>query len=213
MRLALLGLLSLAWLAGCNPGEVRGSGNRSSDVRKPGLFSEIELVGAYSAEVKLDRKDHQVTIEADDNLLPLIVTEADGAKLRVSTRKPLSSKGPLHLVVEAPDIKHLSIDGAAKASIAGLDNARLQIDIRGAGTVTAKGITQKLKVFITGAGEAALETLAAKEAMVGIQGAGTVDLASPEHLEVVLEGAGKVTYSGSPVIEQDIRGVGTLVKR
>jgi hypothetical protein len=206
------GLLVLALLAACDR-RLKGNGSIAKEVRKPGPFSEIELRGSYRVRVVLQSADHSVTLEGDGNLLPVITSTTNGKRLVVESQEAISPSRPIALVIAAPDASLVRCSGANEVTVEKVENGRLQLDLKGAGSLRASGRTDKLKVFVEGAGDARLTELAARHALVMVEGAGTVDLPSLEHLEVEIRGAATVSYAGDPKVKKLVRGAGTLRKR
>ncbi len=206
----------MTWLAAASFGcdrELAGNGSVKSDVRTPGPFSELEVSGAFVVKVKLKAAAHEVTIEGDDNLLPEIVTRTDGKRLTVTTARGVAPSRPIVVAVAAPDIALVRTRGAVDVTISDVDNARLQVDLDGSGKATATGRTQKLKVFVKGAGKIETAGLATREALVMIEGAGSIELADLLELEAEIHGAGAVRYGGDPKVTKIVRGAGTVEKR
>ncbi len=164
-------------------------------------------------EVALGGEGHAVSIDADDNLLPELRSESDGKRLAIDAARALKPSRRIHVTVEAPDIALLRCHGSIDARVRGIRDARFQIDLLGSGSVEASGSTQKLKVYLKGSGAAHLEKLAIEEALVDVDGSGSADIAAPKHLEAEIHGSGAVTYEGTPVIEQTVRGAGKLSHR
>lgn len=206
----------MTWLVaasfGCDRG-LAGSGSAKSEVRTPGLFSEIEVSGAFVVKVTMKAAAHAVTIEGDDNLLPEIVTRTDGKRLTVTTARSIAPSRPIVIAVAAPDVVLVRTQGAVDLTISDVDNARLQVDLEGSGKATATGRTQKLKVYVKGAGKVEMAGLATREALVMIEGAGSIELADLLELEAEIHGAGTVRYGGDPKVNKLVRGAGTIEKR
>ncbi|MHB8872955.1 MAG: head GIN domain-containing protein [Myxococcaceae bacterium] len=68
-------------LAGC--GGVPGNGDIRQEVREVGAFEAVNVSFGLTAEVRLGETT-SVTIEADENLLPLFVTEVKDGRLDVT---------------------------------------------------------------------------------------------------------------------------------
>ena len=72
-------IVSSKWVNDMFPGAVSGSGKIETEARTPGEFDSIAI--AYPATIVVNQGDEYLaTVEADDNLLPqLVTTVRDGA--------------------------------------------------------------------------------------------------------------------------------------
>lgn len=178
-------------------GGVHGSGNSTSERRDVTGFHGIEVGGVYQVEVTA-QQDFSVTVEADDNLVPLIRTEVDGGILRIVSDKRISPKSVIRIVIAAPDIDDLNVSGAANVTVSDIKNAGLSIDASGASKVTVNGETEKLTVDVSGAMRVDAVDLAAVNATVGASGASQVTVNVSGDLRTSASGASRITYAGSP---------------
>lgn len=190
-----------------------GSGRSSTEPRIPGRFAEIEAHGDLSLVVSLGGGAHTVTVEVDADLQDAVAVTSNGKRLSIRVDERARPVVRPRITVSAPDVALVRSVGAVDTSIEGVRNARFQLDHAGTGTVTARGATQKLKVFVEGAGVLKLEELTAEEALVHVSGNGSAAIAAPRHLEVELHGRGRVSHAGTPTIESVIRDAGKLERR
>jgi hypothetical protein len=197
---------------GCE-GAVAGSGNVKSEARTPGPFSEIEVRGDYEVSIRLQADGHRIAVDGDDNLLPEVRTTTNGKRLLIERARSIRPTRRIGIVIAAPDLTLCRCLGSVAVRVSDVRNARFQVDLDGSGSAEAEGSTENLKVFVNGSGSARLEKLACKRALVNVNGSGSADIASPELLEVEIHGSARVSYGGSPKIEQTVRGSGQLVKR
>jgi len=205
-------LFAAAAFVGCRRPTV-GSGVVATAERSPGAFAEVELRGDFDVDIQLGRERHHLTLELDDNLVELAHTETNGRRLIVEFDTAARPKLRPRLRIEAPDLVLVRCIGTVDIRASGVRNARFQIDLRGAGSATAVGSTQKLKVFVDGSGRVHLESLAIEEALVHVSGSGSADIGAPKHLEAELHGTATVTYQGEPTLESTVRDASTLSKR
>ena len=85
------------------------------------------------------------------------------------------------------------------------------LESKGASEVSLDGNVDRLLVDMTGASQLAADRLHAKTAEISTTGAGDADVAVTDTLNVVITGAGKVTYSGNPpTIKKQITGAGSI---
>ena len=211
-RRVAFGLFLVAALAACRR-PPQGSGVEAAAERKTGPFAELEVQGDFEVTVELGRAQHRVSVTADDNLVGLLRTDSNGRRLHVRFDGDVHPRVRPRLRIEAPDLVLVRCIGTVDLHASQVRNARFQLDLRGTGSAMVTGSTQKLKVFIDGAGTASLEALAIEEALVNVSGNGRADVASPRQLEVELHGNAAVSYSGTPRLESTIRDLGKLTRR
>jgi Putative auto-transporter adhesin, head GIN domain len=176
---------------------IQGSGDLKTEKRDLSDFKGVKVSGVFQVEITV-QDNFEVQIEADDNLLEYIETEVDGDNLEISTNKRISSKNPLIVKIGAPNIDDIDASGAAKISISNLNNDVLKIDLSGATTLTAAGITKNLEIDLSGASRVDAANLKAENVTVESSGASKADVFASNLLDADLSGASGVTYSGSP---------------
>jgi hypothetical protein len=205
-------LVGLALVLGCSRNEV-GSGNVTSVERDVGPFAELQIVGGFDVVIRLGAPKHVIAFTIDDNLATRVTAENNGRRLVATLDRDAKPTARPQLRVDAPDLVLVRCDGDPNVTLHSVRNARLQLDLKEAGSIRANGSTQKLKVFIDGRGQARLEDLRIEEALVHVSGAGQAHIARPTHLEAELHGSARVTYEGTPTIESVVRDSGVLEPR
>jgi hypothetical protein len=209
-RSLLILLLLLAGLAGCSG--VEGSGTPATDTRTVSSFSEIEVHGVVRLEL-VAGKSPTLELTGDDNLLPLVETKVDGARLIVRNTETVRPELPLVVKVTAEDVSKVVAHGAVEVDASGLDNDAFELSLHGAADAKLAGKTKKLSLRVSGAAEIDAKGMSADRAEVNVSGAGDVHVAEPSELDVEISGAGSVSYGGDPKISKSISGAGSLDKR
>ncbi|MBP3960107.1 DUF2807 domain-containing protein [Gemmata sp. G18] len=209
---------------------VEGSGNSVTEERSIGPVSEVTLSGVGDVVIKQgDVASLRVT--ADDNILPLLVSESNGNKLRLSTRSSsMRPKTKIAYVVTVPQLDALTVSGAGNVTVEKLTGDDLKVKLSGAGTATLREVTYKeLALDLSGAGKAtatgtATRTtfklsgagkidatgLQAVSADVRVSGAGHANVWAARELKANVSGAGGVKYKGTPQLEQKVSGAGSV---
>jgi Protein of unknown function (DUF2807). len=192
---------------------VKGSGNIVTETRDISGFKGIDVSGVFNVEI-VAQKEFGVQIEADDNLIPLILTEVNDGVLEISTNKRIRSSSRLTIRISAPDIDKIQSSGVAKVSLIDLKNSALKIDLSGASKVTVAGETSELNVEVSGASKVDAENLKTVNADVEASGASKVSVNVTGDLKADCSGASKVTYSGTPAnIEKHSTGASKIEQR
>jgi hypothetical protein len=209
-------LLAVAVSIGCarwdNQNQVQGSGVAKTEAREVEKFDQLTITGGMDATVTIGDQQ-SVSIEADDNILPVIDTRVENGKLIVEPTEGYSSKTPVKLTITVPQLTGVAINGSGDVDVSGLDGAEsFAVAINGSGDVTAKGTAQSVSVAVRGSGDVKLQELAAKNGKVAVAGSGDVTVNASDALDVSIAGSGDVKYLGSPKVTKSIAGVGDVRK-
>ena len=216
MRKFACSLLLLPLLAaGCHHGlraEIRGSGKRELQKRQVAPFTSILTEGAFNIQVTC-QKDLSLELEGDDNVLDAISTEVSNNVLRLKNTKNYSVNEPVSLKITMPNLDGLSVSGAGRIEIRGMNNDNFQIDSSGAPVITVAGNTKLITIDSKGAGKIDTHNLRAARAVVDSKGVSRIDLDVKDQLDVTVSGPSTVTYIGDPVVNRRINGPGKVEKR
>lgn len=215
MRKLVWLIVALALLvAGCHVrfGGTKGSGKRIVEKRTIGSFTSITTEGAYDIEVTL-QKEPSLEIEGDDNIVPLIATAISNNVLHVSSRQGYSVDDPIRIKLSVPNLEGLSVSGAGKIDIKGMNNDNFEIDSKGAPTIMVSGTTKTITIDSSGAGQIDTQNLRASRATVEVSGAAKIELDVAEQLDVTVSGPSSVIYRGDPVVNKTVNGPGTVERR
>ena len=201
---------------------VTPSGNVKTETRAITGFNGIGLSLPANVTVRQGNKEG-ITIETDDNFLPLIETV-------VERNINFRGKFKMNIVIEVINIDHLSIAGSGdilaeqlrspklKASIAGsgdikiksLASNELKVSISGSGDFNAAGSAEEIEVSIAGSGDVKADKLKAKSAKVSIAGSGGVGLWATDAIKISIAGSGDIRYFGDPTITKSVAGSGNI---
>lgn len=214
---------------------VNGNGVLKAENRNLTGFKGVSAAGGMDV-VLIPGSQHSVRIEADENLLPHIVTELDGDVLEIEPQKGynLRPDAGMRIYVTAPVFNTIEVSGSGNVTsqgriraenkletdISGSGSMKLDVDapevdmeITGSGSVTLSGNTRRLRSEITGSGELYAFDLMSEQAEVEIAGSGDAQVFASKQLGISISGAGNVDYKGNPpVINQNVAGSGTVRK-
>ncbi len=215
-------------------GHVVGSGNVVSEQRDVGDFDEITLSGVGRLHITQTGSE-SLTIEAEDNILPLLTSEVHGRRLVLGTEpgSHFSPKKPIRFTLTVKDLSAVRLSGAGNIVIPALGTPSLQLEISGAGNMTVTGLAaDSLEVTLSGAGSLTCageardqetrisgagsyhgEDLASMTARVVISGTGSAHVRVSEQLDARISGVGSIVYSGSPTVRKSVSGVGRISQR
>ncbi len=210
---------------------VQGSGNIKTETRALGHFNGVAMGLPGHMELRIGSTEG-VTIETDDNLLPLIETVIENGtlKIRPSRRNLNIESRRLNIVVQAKGIDNLSLGGSGSIDADPLRGAKVHIDLGGAGSINVKGIESdslsisvggsgglkvgggaapKLSVSLAGSGDVDLGRLQSIDASVNVAGSGEAKIAVRDRLNVTIAGSGDVNYYGDPKVSKTVVGSGS----
>jgi hypothetical protein len=218
-------------VVGSNQNTVRGSGKIATETRTVSNFNQVSLLG--SGDLTIQSGEHEsLTIEAEDNILPLIRSEVKGSRLELGF-KPNTSvdhSRPIHFTLVVKNLTAVTLEGSGNVtnsslntdhldlSILGSGNMRfenlkaqaLKLDLVGSGNVDVAGEVQSQQVSIPGSGSYRANDLNSQTAQVSILGSGEANLWAEKSLDIEIAGSGSVKYYGSPQVTQKITGSGNV---
>ena len=219
----------LDWFGG---NRIEGSGNIKSLTRELGHFTGVAVNLPSQVELRIGNTE-SVTIETDDNLLPLIesVVEDGTLKLRTGKRNLNFKTRTLKIVVHARSIDRIALGGSGTIESDVLRGDKFKFDIGGSGSINLKGIegnavvvavggsgnlrsgpgtAGKVSVSIGGSGDVQLGQVKAQDANVSVAGSGEATLWVSGALSASIAGSGDVNYYGDPKVSKSVAGSGTL---
>jgi hypothetical protein len=222
-----------AWEWSWGGKSVTASGNVKTETRDVSGFSGISLSLPAKVTIKQGSKEG-LTIEADDNFLPLIETVVERGQLRIRPiEKNMSFKGrsmKLNITVDAINIESLSVSGSGHIIVDQLNSPKLKTSIAGSGDVSIRSLTSdSVKVSIAGSGDLSLggtaneiegsiagsgtvtaDRLRAKSVVLKIAGSGDATLWATDTMKLSIAGSGDVKYWGDAQVTQSVAGSGSI---
>lgn len=191
---------------------VTGSGKIASESRNVSGFTAVELAGSADVTVTVGKAD-SVTVEADDNIVPLIETRVSNGKLFISTKPGtdlLTSNG-VHVTVMMQSLNGLTLSGSGKMDISGMSGPQLALDLPGSGDLTVTGTADHVSISLLGSGNVVCNGLKAHTADVTLLGSGNITVYADQSLDAKLSGSGNIRYEGNPPqVTKSITGSGNI---
>ena len=233
-------ILPLAALlfAGCEDMEsainsitIRGSGKPASEKREVRGFHAVSLSGVGELMLRQGGAE-SLSIEAEDNILPKIVTEVEDGRLKIGVERGVSIRPtlPVRYTLVVTDLTDLELSGSGKIlagplqcgdlsvhvsgsgdmQLESLTADTLQGSISGSGDIRIAGQVARQKIQISGSGDYDGKDLESRSAEVSVSGSGDSTLWVRDSLNVRVSGSGDVAYYGSPAITRRVSGSGRL---
>jgi hypothetical protein len=212
---------------------VNGNGHVTTETRSVNTTNRIKVLG--SMDVILDEGTPGVKVEADENIIPYILTDVrDGwLEIRTENHVNLNSHNGIKVYVSTPSVSGIKVAGSGNVNgskklftndkvdfnVAGSGDITCDINapevnasITGSGNINLAGETRDVSVHITGGGDYDGRNLKAENASVNITGSGDVNLFADASLNVKVTGSGSVKYKGNATVNQKIIGSGSVEK-
>jgi hypothetical protein len=213
---------------------VKGNGSIKKQARELGHFTGVSFGLPGTMEIRLGNTE-SVTIETDDNLLPMIETVVDDGTLRVRAVKRNTNfdTRTLKFIVTTKQLERLSLGGSGTVDADVMRGGKMHVDIGGSGNINVKGIegdtvsvsvggsgnlkagpgsAKRLSVSIAGSGDVSMGQVKAGEASVSIAGSGNATIAVRDNLSASIVGSGDVEYYGDPKVSKTVMGSGSARK-
>lgn len=227
-------IMLLSFLQACGLRVINGSGTIKTDARTVSGFDAIDFSG--SGELVITQGDTEsLTIEADDNILPHVLTEVRNGVLEIKFDRDdwgtyFRPTKPIRFNLALKDLRSVSISGSGDFSASTLKAESLSFDISGSGKVRIEDLDASELVFeVSGSGEADLigkvvsqkidisgsgsyraGDLESQTADIHSSGSANVTLWVTESLAVDTSGSGSVSYFGSPKVTSSSSGSSSL---
>lgn len=209
--------------------QVQGNGNIKRQAREVGHFNGVAFSLPGQVEIRTGNSEG-LTIETDDNLLPLIETVVEDGTLKIRNKNKVNIKTrTLKIVVQAREVDRLALAGSGSIDADRVAGSRLKFDVGGSGNIKVrKAEGESISVNLGGSGDLKVEEGAARSLSASIGGSGTVDMARVrlekasvtvagsgdatlwvrDSLSMTVAGSGDVNYYGDPQVSKSVVGSG-----
>lgn len=197
-------------------------------------FNKIEVSGGFNVILSQGTVE-KLTVEADDDILPKIITEVKGGTLIIKLENNTWNKDIKNLTAELTFINLDGIDVSGAVKITGtnpmkfsaleidgsgatkinlnLSATSLICDFSGASEITFKGNAPEFKVDLSGASNLEALEFLTRKCSIECSGASDARVYATESLDVEGSGASKITYTGNPTnVDSDMSGASKISK-
>lgn len=225
-----LGIFSV--LTSCAPC-VEGVGDITDERRIQTAFSKLVISGDFDVTVETSSANSTpyVVVQAQENVIPRILTELKGDQMTFSIDGCVQLSQPVKIVVVNAGLQDIENTGSGKllcympyparkmkfSNTGSGDLAfkvyseELSIVNSGSGNVIIQGVTRDLSIDNRGSGEVKTDMVKTENAVVDSRGSGDVWLHAASSLEIKLSGTGNVLYRGEPQnLQQENTGSGNI---
>jgi hypothetical protein len=209
------------------------SGNTKTEQRPVSDFTRVQLDGI--GDLSITKGDTEsLAVEADENLLPYIITEVKNGTLIIRMKEGIRIANLIPTVkytVTAKSLEMVNLNGLGNIKIAPLQTDALTISLDGSGAITvdnltANGLQANLnglggltitggkvtaqQVSLAGAGAYQAGNLESETASISLTGLGSATVWVTGTLDAELTGAGSLDYYGNPQVTSQDTGLGSI---
>jgi hypothetical protein len=191
---------------------IKGSGKLIKETRNLEVFHAIEAGGIYDIILK-QGEPQQVTVETDDNIMPVIITKVKDGELEITQEKGSINATKLEVTITLSNIDEIDISGACTIKSIGLIKSnKLEIECSGATEAEMELECKKLDLDFSGASKGAFEGKT-KDLEIEASGASKVDCENvkADVVSVDASGASKVLFSANKVINIGASGASKVI--
>ena len=212
---------------------VNLSGNTKTENRPVSGFTKVQLDGIGDLSITMGNTESLV-VEADENLLPYIITEVKGGTLIIRMKEDIrlvNMISDVNYTLTAKSLESFELNGLGNITLAPLNTQALTINLDGSGSITvdelvADGFQADLnglgsltvsggkvnaqQVVLAGAGTYQAGNLESETASISLTGLGSATVWVTGTLDAELTGAGSLDYYGKPQATVNDTGLGSI---
>ena len=206
-------LLMFALIVGaCAIVGERGSGSMATESRDVSGFDQVDLSGSGTVLIAVTGTE-SLTIEAEDNILPLLTTEVRNGRLELGSKQNISPTREIVYTITVVSLEAVAVSGSGSVTATNIDAEAFNVEISGSGTVVPEGVSESLDLSISGSGVFEGEALLSAAGTVSVSGSGDAVVNVTDDLDVKVSGSGNVEYLGDPRVSVSISGSGDVSRR
>lgn len=211
--------------------KVEGNGKMATKTRTTSNYERVGLTGAMDVEL-VKGSEGRLRIEAEENLIPHILTEVKNGELVISVEKGFnlqpSGKNPVKITVPFESLDGVFLTGSGdiytsdliksdnfETKITGSGNIRLHLQAKeararltGSGDMDLRGSAEDFNCKITGSGDINAFDFKCETVDATVIGSGNLQVHASEELRANVPGSGDIVYSGNPR-KEDFKTLGS----
>jgi len=216
-----------------NTKKIKGNGKIVTVSRTTSNYDEVSVGGSFDV-ILIKGKESKITIEGEENIIPFIETEVNGATLDVKHKKRVNlrtTKRP-RVTITYKNIDKVSLGGSGNiksegtiksndfhVSLSGSGNITLIVDadeissnIGGSGNIELSGTSKKFTCSIAGSGSIKAYELDTDILNANIAGSGRIKATVSTQIKAKVVGSGHIYYKGNPkYVDSKSVGSGSVI--
>jgi hypothetical protein len=211
---------------------ISGSGNVISEERKVESFNSISVSAGLNLFIKQDGSE-TLKIEAEDNIVPLIITEVKNGKLEIHYKQFLSlgftATRPVNIYVTVKELNEIKASSGASVKTEEINSGDIKVSLSSgaSGTLIVKsasidanassgtlirisGKTDSQNIRLSSGGSYDALDLISKSAVADVSSGASAKINASDKLDVNISSGGIVQYKGTPKVSSNISSGGIL---
>jgi len=211
---------------------ITGSGNVVTENRPVSGISRVSM--EISGDVQIQQgATESLTVSAEDNLLPYLVTDVRGGELviRWKSMTNIQSHHPVLINLTVKNLAGVDFSSSGKVTVGPITTGdfnlnlsssgdveidqiqadKITANLSSSGGVAIKGSANSLNLDISSSGSFQAGDLQVKEADVTVSSSGDATLWVVQSLKVNISSSGNVSYYGNPSVRQNTSSSGRVI--
>ena len=211
--------------------KVKGNGILTTEEREIVPFNQIVLEGVFNVYL-IQKEKESIRVEADENILPFIITEVENNILTVKLKddSKITKMKKTNVYITLADINKIETKGVGLLNCMGKLNLKtVEVQLKGVGatklnldcdtlnvkselvgSLTLSGSAKEFNVKHKGIGSFEAFDFKAEKVNLESDGIGKAEVFASKVLIIYAKGLGGVVYKGNPAIK-DIKNEGVGV--
>lgn len=198
--------------SGTGSGEiVTGSGNVVSEERRVSGFERVSINGIGELIIE-QTGEESLTIEAEDNLLPLLVSGVEGNRLTLGIKpnSSISATRPIVYRLNVKLLREIFAEGSVQITATGLDTPQFAVNTSGTVNSVLSGSAEAQSILMSGTGSFDGRNLTGRTADLNVSGTAQALVNVSGSLSARVSGTAVVRYLGTPEVDQQVSGLGRV---
>lgn len=174
----------------------------------------IEFLGPGTLVIEQTGSDESISVEAPDDLQPLIRSDVAGGTLTLGIDPGRAPDGVGMIVyrVRVKQLNELRASGGGSIRAQGVSTDRFVMTTLGSTDTEVSGNTGRLELTLQGSGDFEGSAFQAEQVTAELNGSGSAVVAVSRTLDARLNGSGSLEYVGDPTVDQSAAGSGRVRK-
>jgi hypothetical protein len=198
--------------------------------------TRLQLDGVFNLTITQSDQE-SIEVVGDESMIKKLLIDQDGDLLTLSMEEDLGDnffdKNELRINLSLKDLKELKYDGVGNVKTKGtfkvgdvrligsgvgnleldLDAQQIDADFDMVGNINLEGKANKAFFTNNGVGNLDASKLIVKDMEINSSGIGNVEVHCTGDLSLVVDGIGKVSYSGNPrILKKEVSGIGKVTE-
>ena len=228
----IIALLIFSLNVNAQNNNIKANGQVVTTTRTVDNFDNINVSGSFDVDL-VKGKEGDISIEASENLMDVIVTEVVDGTLKIKFKKGVNIRNSktIHITVSYATIEGVSLSGSGNIhtddvvnaanfdlSLSGSGSIQLGVSctnlsssISGSGNMKLNGKTDVFSCSISGSGNVNSSELIANTVHAKISGSGNIKVNAIQEINAKTSGSGNVIYTGNPAtVKANSSGSGSV---